>query len=140
MYNKKIRFRNGNGDDGNGIGDAMPGPVQVTGRNIAHGHRDPGQRGALGAQLVLGEAHHTKPTILQVAAILHVSVPYVRLALDLQPGTRARVAAGEISLSTAAQANGLLASWIAATPEERAALGIAVGVDRIWDGAIAPSI
>ncbi len=49
-----------------------------------------------------------------------------------------RIAAGELTLSDAAKANGLLAAWAAATPAEKAALGSAVGVNEIWDSAIQP--
>jgi hypothetical protein len=112
----------------------------ITGRNLAHAHRNAHQRAGIAAQLVLGEVHLVKPTITQVAPVAHVSVPYVQLALRLKVETRARVARGELSLIEATKANGLLTAWIASTPEERAALGAAVGVNEIWDHAIQPSV
>jgi hypothetical protein len=112
----------------------------ITGRNLAHAHRTASQRGAVAAQLVLEEVEHTKPTMIQAAAITGANIPYVQLALRLKPETRARVAAGELTIAEAAKANGLLSAWIAATPTEKAALGVAVGVDAIWDAVISPSI
>jgi hypothetical protein len=67
-------------------------------------------------------------------------VPYTQFALRLKPGTRARVAAGELTIAQAAKANGLYAAWVEASPDEKAALGRIVGVDAIWDNMIQPSI
>ena len=131
---KPTHSRNGNGG-GNGHG-----PVQLTGRNFAHAHRTASQKAAVAAQQVLGLVERIKPTIIQAAADVGVSVPYVQLALKLKPETLQRVADGEISLLDAVKANGLLAAWLANTPEEQAALGAIVGVDKIWDGVIAPSL
>jgi hypothetical protein len=130
--------RNGNGN-GNGHG-LKPDPVLIAGSSLAHRQLTASQRGALGAQFVLREATITKPTITQVVPIVRVSAPYVQLALHLTAETRARVAMGELSLTDAAKANGLLGAWLAATPSEKVALGVAVGVDNIWDDVIAPSI
>jgi hypothetical protein len=123
-----------------GNGAPIGPPFLVTGRDIAHSHRTPSQRAALAAQLVLGEAKLTKPTITQVVEIVRVSGPYVRFAMRLKENTRERVGDGELPLAAAARANGLLAAWLDATPEEQAALGTAVGVNAIWNCAIAPSI
>ena len=112
----------------------------MTGRNLAHCGRTPSQRAAVAAQLVKGEVERVEPTIIQASADLSVSVPYTQLALKLTPATRARVAADEITISEAVKANGLLAAWFAASPEEQAALGAAVGVDVIWDASIKPSL
>jgi hypothetical protein len=112
----------------------------ITGRNLAHAHRSASERAALAAQLVLGEARLVKPTITQVAAITLVSLPYVQVALKLSETTRYRVVKGELSLPDAARANGLLSAWLTSTPEEKAALGVAVGVNAVWDEAIAPAI
>ena len=114
--------------------------LTVTGRNLAHSHRSGSQRAGLAAQLVLGEATLVKPTITQIAAVTCVSLPYVQVALKLSQTTRDRVVKGELSLPEAARANGLLAAWLTSTPEEKAALGIAVGVNEVWDRAIAPAI
>jgi hypothetical protein len=122
---------------GNGTGRK---PVVFTGRNLAHGHRGAGERAAIAAHLVLGEAELVGPTIIQAAAITRVCPQYVQTALRLQAPTRLRVARGTISLVDAAKANGLLSAWLAATPDEKAALGSIVGVTQIWDEAINPSI
>jgi hypothetical protein len=121
-------------------GNGHPVISLITGRNLAHAHRDAGERAGIAAQLVLGEAELVKPTITQIAPAARVSLPYVHRALRLKVETRARVAAGELALLDAVKANGLLTAWIASTPEERAALGAAVGVNEIWDHAIQPSV
>lgn len=133
-YTTTTHFHNGNGG-GNGHG-----PVQLTGRNLAHCRRTASQKAAVAAQQVEGEVERTKPTIIQAAADVGANIPYVQLALKLTRATRARVAAGEITISEAAEANGLLAAWLVATSEEKAALGVAVGPDAIWDSAIQPSL
>jgi hypothetical protein len=115
-------------------------PHLITGRNLAHAHRGAHERAGIAAQLVQGEVALVKPTITQAASITRASTTYVHEALRLKTETRARVATGELSLLNAVSANGLLTAWIASTPEERAALGAAVGVNEIWDHAIQPSV
>jgi hypothetical protein len=115
-------------------------PAPVTGRNVAHAPRSVSQRAVLAAQLRLGDAVLVSPTITQCAALTRVSQPCISLALKLKPATRDRVAVGELTLADAARANGLLVAWLAATPAEKAAFGIAVGVNEVWDAAISPSI
>jgi hypothetical protein len=112
----------------------------VTGRNLAHAHRTASQRGALAAQLVLEEVAHSKPTIIQAAAVTGANVPYVNFALRLKPETRARVASGELTIAEAAKANGLLAAYLSATKTTKAAFGVAAGINSIWDDVIAPSL
>jgi hypothetical protein len=129
---------NGNGGNGQGNGHS---PSSVVGRSLAHSHLTASQRAAVAAKLVLGEARLIAPTITQVVPIVHVSTPYVRVALELVEETRARVAMGELlSLSDAAKANGLLAAWLTASPVERAALGTIVGADEVWADAVLPSL
>lgn len=135
LYNAPNGLRNGGNEHGNGHS-----PSSVVGRSLAHSHLTASQRAAVAAQLVLGEARLIAPTITQVVPIVHVSTPYVRFALELAEETRDRVAKGDLSLLKAAKANGLLAAWLAASLAERAALGVAVGVDEIWDHVIQPSI
>jgi len=115
-------------------------PFSITGRWIAHASLNASERAAVGAQLVLSEAQLVRPTATQVGAILHVSAPYLGLALKLAPETRDRVAMGELSLTDAAKGNGLVTAWLVATPDERCALGRAVGIDAIWDASIEPSL
>lgn len=131
--------RNGSFNGNRGAENAYS-PASVTGRDIAHSHRTASARAGLAAQLVLGEVKLIKPTITQVASIARISIPYVRLGLELTQGTRTHLAAGEITISEAARCNGLLAAWLAATAEEKAAFGVAVGVNEVWDEVIAPSI
>ena len=133
-YTAKRGIRN----NGNGGGNHKPLPL--SGHNLVHLHRSASQRGAVAAQLVLEEIEPPKPTVLQAAAITGANIPYVYVALRLTPETRARVAAGKLTLAKAAKANGLLAAWSTSTPAERSRAGAAVGVNEIWDRAIEPSI
>jgi hypothetical protein len=112
----------------------------IFGRDIAHSHRSAGERAALVAQLILGERTLCQPTVTQVGPIVRASAPYIHVARLLKPATRMRVARGELSLVEASRANGLLEAWFASTPDEKVALGIAVGVDQVWDSVISPSI
>jgi hypothetical protein len=125
--------------NGDGSGHT-PEPFLITGRNLAHAHRDAGERAGIAAQLILGEATLIKPTIVQTAAIARVCIPYIQTALHLKAATRLRVATGTLSLVDAAKANGLLVAWLAASSDEKAALGSIVGVDAIWDSVISPAI
>jgi hypothetical protein len=122
------------------VADATNSLTTINGRNLAHSHRSASERAGLAAQLILGEARLVKPTITQIAPIASVCVPYVQVALKLSEATRNRVVKGELTLADAAKANGLLSAWFSAAPAEKAALGIAVGVDRIWDDVIALAI
>jgi hypothetical protein len=141
VYSKFNHLRNGNGGNGNGNGSGKHSPLLITGREVfARTNRGASERAGLGAQLVLGEAWLTKLTAAQAAVLTHTTLQNIYAAMHLAPKTRARVAAGELTLAEAAKANGLLAAWISSTPDERAALGVAVGVDKIWDAVISPSI
>jgi hypothetical protein len=146
-YTVDTPLRNGNGGNGNGnsrgnrnVTGLKWNPIPIGGRSLAHRYLTASERAGIAAQLVLGEARLVRPTITQVVPIVRVSPPYVQLALRLTEKTRARVAAGELSLVDAAKANGLLSAWLAASPAEKAAFGIAAGVNNVWDDAIAPSI
>lgn len=134
IYTASTGHRNGNG---NGL---KWNPIPIGGRSLAHLHLTASERAGIAAQLVLGEARLVRPTITQVVPIVHVSVPYVRFAMELTAETRERVAMGELTLTDAAKANGLLTAYFGASPAEKAALGVAVGVNNIWDDVIAPSI
>jgi hypothetical protein len=112
----------------------------IFGRDIAHSHRSAGERAALAAQLIIGERVLCQPTATQVGPIVRASLPYIHIARLLKPATRMRVARGELSLVEASRANGLLEAWFASTPDEKVALGIAVGADQVWDSVISPSI
>ena len=130
--------RNGNGL-GNGHGNCKP-PILITGRNLTHWQHTIGQRAALAAQLFHREAQLVDLTVAGAARLVQVSCPTVKLAVDLKPITRARVAVGELPLFDAVKGNGLVTAWLAATADEKAALGSVVGVDAIWDSAMQPLI
>jgi hypothetical protein len=133
-YTSSCGSRNGNG----GNGGHSPSLI-ITGREIfARTNRDPDERAALSGQLVKGEIQPTSLTVPQAAAITHSTIHRTYAALQLAPASRVRVAAGELSLGDALRGNGLVAAWLMATADERAALGVTVGVDAVWDGAIKP--
>jgi len=115
-------------------------PRRVTGRNLAHVGRTTSQRAALGAERALGHVRLERPTIKQICAILHVSVPYLRLALTLSEKTRARVLEGRVSLSDAARANGLAAAYFGASSDVKVAAGRTIGPAAIWDEMVAPCL
>jgi hypothetical protein len=112
----------------------------IPGRFLAHARLTASRRAGLAAQLVLNELRLFKPTIRQATAITHVSPAYAQLALRMQPATRAKVAWGQLNLIQASKMNGLFEAWLTASPDEKAAFGVAVGVNEVWDEAIAPSI
>jgi hypothetical protein len=72
--------------------DVNPVP-RITGRNLAHGRRTASQRAAIAAELRLGERVIVKPAEKQCAALVKVSVPYLRLAAALEPELRRQVTA-----------------------------------------------
>jgi hypothetical protein len=137
-YTKSCGSRNGNG----GNGDHSPLPLfLLTGRTIfARTNRGIDERAGLSGQLVTGEVQLTSLTVPQAAAITHSITHRTYAALQLAPASRARVAKGEVSLADALKGNGLVAAWLMATADERAALGAIVGVDEVWDDAIKPAI
>jgi hypothetical protein len=125
----------------------------ITGHALARGHRTASQRAGLAAQLVAGERVLTKPTIKQVASLLRVSRHYVTAALKTTPAGRACLVSRARYLTVPepnkpsppepnkpSPCDLLVRDWNAATDAERIAFARRVGVDRIFDGAIAPVI
>lgn len=106
--------RNGSFNGNRGAENAYS-PASVTGRDIAHSHRTASARAGLAAQLVLGEVKLIKPTITQVASIARISIPYVRLGLELTQGTRTHLAAG----SPSPKRQGATVSWPLGSPPQR---------------------
>ena len=115
-----------------------------TGRNVAHAHRTAAQRALLAADLFDGKAGIIKPTQRQVAAVAGVSVPSVQKARRVNGNglarERIRLGASLNEVVPAGNGNGLAKAWRKASSAERAALGRIVGIDAIWDRAIAPNI
>jgi hypothetical protein len=101
----------------------------ISAQSIAKARLQPRQRARLAADWVDGSAQ-IKPTIALAARVLRVSVPLIYEALKHQRnngnGTSAPTALVRLSQA-----------WDRATPAERAAFGRAIGVDVIWDDAIA---
>ena len=64
--------------------------IIVTGRNIAHGHRTPTERALLAADVSAGRKQLAKLTDGQLAAILHVSGPYISAAKIVTRTSEAR--------------------------------------------------
>jgi hypothetical protein len=115
----------------------------ITGRNIAHSPRGATQRAVLAAELVLGERLLVDPTILQSAAVCRVCRPYVQAVLKADAGLRAELVAGTAEIGELLRPAGereLAQAWHAASPRERAAFGAHVGIDELWDDAIAPAL
>ena len=117
--------------------------TRLRGRNLAHSPRSPSQRAAVAARLVLGEHQLVDPTILQAAAICRVSPPYIRAALAATAAERAELAGGAVRVVDLLHPSwdcALERAWHAATPQERAAFGVRVGIDELFDGAVVPSL
>jgi hypothetical protein len=93
--------------------------ITVTGRNVAHGKRTARQRAALAANLVTGRVILTPLTVVQAAAICHVSRPLVASALGR----------GET----------LAAHYARVSKAERLEAAREIGIDRVWDEMIAPT-
>src|SRR5262249_14784515 len=72
----------------------VAGPRQVTGRNLAHSVRSASQRAVLGAELLDGSTVLVRPTLLQVAELVSVCVPYIRAARQMRPQERRLVSTG----------------------------------------------
>lgn len=115
-----------------------------TGRSIAHGHRTRAQRALAAADVFDGKATVDDFTQRQVAALFRISVPSVQKARRVN-GDRVKrwqIEQGESlnGVMPNGNANGLTRAWLRASSAERAALGRVVGIDAIWDRAIAPNI
>jgi hypothetical protein len=115
--------------------------IPTTGRNIAHKRRTTSQRAGLAAQLVAGEVV-LKPTVTQVVSLLRVSRPYVEIALKATSDRRASLVAGHLKVSQlkSSPTDQMEMAWNVASSAERIEFARRVGVDRIFDGAIAPVI
>ena len=116
--------------------------VIISGRNIAHAKRSPGQRAILAADILTGKVKIDKPTMKQVANLLRVSTVYVERALRINgdPDLRQKIRAGVPLNQVMPAGNGLVAAWTKASPKERAQLGQLVGPDVLWDEAVSPAI
>jgi hypothetical protein len=122
-------------------GQARPVNV-VSGRNIAHVRRTAAQRALLAADILDGKVRLEDLTQLQLAAILHVSVPSIQTArrINGNAALRDKIASGIALNAVMPTGNGLVKAWHDASALERAGLARIVGVDEIWDTAIEPVI
>jgi hypothetical protein len=75
-------------------------PLPVTGRNVAHKPRSAGARAFLAADLIRGKVVLERPTITQACAIVGVSYPYVKAALEAAPAERLDVERGQRSFNS----------------------------------------
>jgi hypothetical protein len=136
VYSSHNGLRNGNG--GNNGNDK---PILITGRDVlAFTNRGEDEKAGRAAQWVRGDVQLIKPTVAQAALVYHATVHNTYAALHLAPEALKRVVARELSLAAAARGNRLVTVWLNATPAEKAAFGIAIGVNEVWDAAISPSI
>jgi hypothetical protein len=116
--------------------------VQLTGRNLAHGHRTPSQRAAVAADLVKGNAVLVQPTVKQAASLAGVCVPYTEAALNATDAERAALRSGELQIAQLkpTPSEVLVTAWNAAANGERVRFAKRVGVGVIFDEAIAPAL
>lgn len=141
-YTTSSGLRNGNGN-GHHKPVLITGhkPALIAGREIAaYSNDEAAVRGAIAAQLALKELLPVDLTVAQASLITGATIGSTYNAMRLAPETRARVAKGELSLADAMRGNGLVAAYLNATPDELVALGTIVGVSKVWDDVIAPSL
>jgi hypothetical protein len=119
-----------------------PTAIPISGRAFAHRRRTASQRAGLAAQLVLGEGVLANPTVKQAASLLQVSRPYVQVALKATTGQRENLVSGRLTVSRLkpSPCDLLVRDWNAANDAERVEFARRVGVDQIFDTAIAPVI
>ena len=112
----------------------------LRGRYLAHNHMPPRRRALLAGDLVTGRAHLIRPTIVQAARLVGVSVPYARAGCDVvlsQPHKRSAVEFGDCSLLAAANrippaSKILVKMWNAASPDERREFCRVAGIEPVW--------
>ena len=119
----------------------VPCATQISGRRVAHIKRNAVHRAFLAADLVCGYVVLRKPTTKQAAELLKVSPAYVRAAIKADIYKRLSVLQGcepLIKSKPKAKPETLAARLTRATPAERAAAALEVGVGAIWDSMIVP--
>jgi hypothetical protein len=94
----------------------------VTGQYLAKNRLSPRDRARLAAGIIGGQITIRNLTVRQTARLCRVSEPYITAARKPSP------------------CDLLVRDWNAATGAERIEFARRVGVDRIFDGAIAPVI
>jgi hypothetical protein len=105
---------------------------KISAQSIAKGHRQPRELARLAADWVSGSAQ-VKPTIALASRVFHVSEPLIRGELRHHRGNGNGTSA-PTALFRLSQA------WNRATPAERAEFGRAIGVNVVWDDAVAPNL
>jgi len=105
-------------------------PRLISAQTIAKGHWQPHQRAREAAAWISGRAH-VKPTTVLASKVFGVSVPLIRNALRRENGN-GTLAPTNLTL--------LGRAWNRATPAERAEFGRAIGVNVVWDEAVAPNL
>jgi hypothetical protein len=122
------------------------GPVnttaQISGRNLAHGHRSKAERVLTAADLIDGRLVLIKPTATQAAKLLDISLPYVFAATKVawSPERRRAVLAGEVPLYRVADGESLADRFRRASRGERLLAAHELGPELIWDQMIAPIV
>jgi hypothetical protein len=116
----------------------------VTGRYFAHNHLSKVKRAFLGTDVKAGKAQPVELTDKQIAALVGVSVPYLAAAEHValeQPHLRPAIEGGFKPLLDAVpppgRAERLATMWATASADERRAFVKMVGVDAMFDVAVA---
>jgi hypothetical protein len=131
-------------------------PPTVTGRQLAHRKFTPSQRAGIAAQIILGELAPVKHTAKKTYELVGANHVYTRRALQATAAERRSLVHGDCTISSLAPLakkpspakkpwwaldhKDLVEAWKWCSPEERIAFVRAVGVDVVFDEAIAPII
>jgi hypothetical protein len=111
-----------------------PSLRRISAQSIAKCHWQPQEKARRAADWVAGITH-VKPTVALASRVYRVSEPLIREALKRQRhhhngnGTSAPTALVRLNQA-----------WARATPVERAEFGRAIGVNVVWDDAVAPNL
>jgi hypothetical protein len=103
---------------------------KISAQSIAKSHWQPQERARHAADWVSGNAQ-IKPTVALASRVLGVSEPLIREALKRHHHNGNSTPTALARLSQA---------WARATPTERAEFGRAIGVNVVWDDAVAPNL
>ena len=110
----------------------------IAGKSLAHRKFTPAQAGAIGAQILLGEAV-IEPTVEQAATLVGVCAAIVRRAARLTPEQRASYASGAVTgplppppPAAVPRPPTLHEAWFWASPAEQVAFARSIGIERCW--------
>ena len=121
----------------------------LSGYNLALGHRTPTERSLIGGKLCLGLMQLIEPRLSQVTGLVHVSRPMIEAAITVLQSTNGEfleaVESERLSLLEAAilarhPRKTLVEMFVTSSRKDRADLAKIAGPAAIWDELVAPYI